>query len=158
VTPRRESRSEHSSSPGLPTATIRRPFHWGIVIIVAQDWIGDLPAVDPGIPVSANEGAVIILVRHAQDSDQFEGELMKFAEVEVTVRKLDQLPAADDSRREVFRGSITAPTGHITVGDADDWLVVPAHRGANTIAVSVDAQVSRDDLSPEAVQIDFLAG
>jgi hypothetical protein len=42
-----------------------------------------LPDVNPDRLVSANEHGIITLVRHAQDSDEYEGEFLKFAEAEV---------------------------------------------------------------------------
>ena len=140
------------------TTTVRRPFHWGIVIVAADDWAGDLPEVDPDSLVTASERTVIIGVRHAQDSDEFDGEVLKLAEAEVVVRKLGEAASSSESRREVFRTVITVPTGRLTVGDADEEVVVSAHPGANTVLVSVDAQVPRDDMSPDAVQVDLLPG
>ncbi|HKG57627.1 MAG TPA: hypothetical protein VKA85_10300, partial [Candidatus Limnocylindrales bacterium] len=108
--------------------------------------------------VSANENAVIILVRHAQDSDDYDGEVLKFAEAEVIVTLLDEPTPSSGSRREVFRGVINAPTGEFTVGDADTDTVVPAHAGLNSVLVFVDSQVPPDDLSPDEVWVDLLPG
>ena len=138
--------------------TVRRPFNWGIVIIAADDWAGDLPEVARDALVAANESAVIIGVRHAQDSGEFDGEFLKLAEAEVVVRRLDGSASSGESRRELFRTVITVPTGRVTVGDADEQVVVSAHRGANAVLVSVDAQVPIDDMSPDAVQVDLLPG
>jgi hypothetical protein len=138
--------------------TVRRPFNWGIVMIMGDDWLGELPEIRPDVPVSANERAIIVLVRHAQDSGEIEGDYVKLAETEVVVRRLDEPAAASDSRREVFRGEITTPTGRVSIGDADDWTTAPAHPGANLVVVSVDARLPLDDLSPDAVQVDLLPG
>ena len=82
---------------------------------------------------------------------------MKPAEAEVVVRLVDEV-AADESRREVFRGVISVPTGHLTFGDTDGEMSLPAHVGDNTVVVSVDVDVPIDDLSPDAVQVDLLPG
>jgi hypothetical protein len=115
-----------------------------------------LPDVNPDRLVSANEHGIITLVRHAQDSDEYEGEFLKFAEAEVVVTLLDEPTQSSGIRREVFRGVINAPTGHMTVGDADAETSVPAHRGPNIVVVSVYARDPMDDLSPEAVWVDLL--
>jgi hypothetical protein len=142
--------------------TIKRTFHWGIVVIVGDDWDGesDVPAFDPDRIVAANEFAVTIAVRHAQDTDAVEAgddgvEYVKFAEATVVARLLDS-PPTDEGRREVSSAVIAVPSGRLSIGDADGWTIVTAHRGDNRIMVSVDDDVPTDDLSPDLVYVDIL--
>ena len=140
----------------LLTMTIRRPFHWGIVVLIPE---GDaqVPDVDPDAMVSTNGQALVILVRHAQDVDSFDDDV-RWAEAEIVFRLLVEEPTSAVPRREVFRGVIDMPSGRLEVGDADGNVVVPAHPGANTVIVTVDPAHPADDLSPEQIQVDLLPG
>ncbi len=142
--------------------TIQRPFHWGIVVIVGDDWGGEseAPAFDPDRMVAVNDRAVTIAVRHAQDTDEVETgadgvEYVKFAEATVVARLLDLSPT-DEGRREVFSGVIAVPSGRLSIGDADEETIVTAHQGNNRVIVSVDDDVPEDDLSPDLVFVDLL--
>jgi hypothetical protein len=139
----------------LITTCIRRPFHWGIVVVADSESGGSIPDVDPETAVSSNEHGIVILMRHAQDIDSFEGEI-EWAEAEVLVRLLAQLETQSDGRREVFRGRLATPSGRISIGDADGDVVHPAHKGWNKVIVSVASDVSVTDLSPDAIRIDLV--
>ena len=141
---------------------IKRLFHWGIVIIVGDDWDGEseVPVFDPDRMVAANDFAVTIAVRHAQDTDEVETgddgvEYVKFAEASVVARLLDSSPT-DEGRREVFSGVIDVPSGRLSIGDADEETIVTAHQGTNRVIVSVDEEVPDDDLSPDVLYVDIL--
>jgi hypothetical protein len=110
--------------------------------------------------VAANDVAVTIAVRHAQDADEVETgddgvEYVKFAEATVVARLLDSSPT-DDGRRQVFSGVIKVPSGRLSVGDADEDTIVTAHQGDNRVIVSVDGEVPGDDLSPDLIYVDLL--
>jgi hypothetical protein len=142
--------------------TIQRPFHWGIVVVVGDDWGGEseVPAFDPDRIVAANDFAVTISVRHAQDTDEVETgddgvEYVKLAEATVVARLLDASPTGE-GRREVFSGVIAVPSGRLSIGDADEETIVTAHQGDNRVRVSVDDEVPADDLSPDLVYVDLL--
>lgn len=140
----------------VSTTTIRRPFHWGIVIVADADSRESLPDVNPQQPVTGNDVGVIALVRHAQDVESFEGDY-DFAEAEVTVRLLSAADKTDMcSRREIYRGRLVAAKGRLSVGDADEDVVISAHQGPNDVVVTVDGNVSEGDLSPEAIRVDLL--
>jgi hypothetical protein len=141
----------------LATANIRRPFHWGIVVVSDVESGGLIPDVDPERAVSANENGIVALIRHAQDIDSFEGEF-DWAEAEVLVRLLTEAEPPSPDRREVFRGRLKTPTGRISVGDADGEVVHPAHHGWNEVVVTVASDVNATDLSPDAIRIDLLPG
>jgi hypothetical protein len=141
---------------------IKRPFHWGIVIIVGDDWNGEskVPEFDPDRIVAANDFAVTIAVRHAQDTDEVEMgddgvEYVKLAEATVVARLLDST-SSDEGRREVFSGVIAVPSGRLSIGDADAETIVAADHGDNRVIVSVDDEVPSDDLSPDLVYVDLL--
>jgi hypothetical protein len=137
----------------LLTATIRRPFHWGIVVI-APDGNAQIPEVASDTLVSSNGQGLVILVRHAQDVESFDGDF-DWAEAEITVRLLVE-PQAATPDREVFRGVINVPDGRLAVGDADGDVIVPAHHGANLVVVTIEP--SQPALSPDVVQVDLLPG
>ena len=141
----------------LSSAVIRRPFHWGIVIVSAPEEGGAIPDVQPDRAVTGDEHGLIALVRHAQDVESFAEEL-DWAEAEVLVRLL--LGAAPESadRREVYRGRLHTPSGRVTVGDADSEVTHPAHDGWTNVVVTVDADVPGDDLSPDAIRVDLSPG
>ena len=71
----------------LATTCIRRPFHWGIVIVSDPDSGGLIPDANPKRIVSSNEHGIVVAIRYAQDIDSFEGEL-DWAEGSVQVRLL----------------------------------------------------------------------
>jgi hypothetical protein len=137
----------------LSPTTVRRPFHWGLVVLVGDDWTGDYPEVVPDLPVTASERVLLIPVRHAQDTDEFDGEYLRFAQAEVVVRRWDQAPTSMSPLHEVYRGQLQLPAGSVTVGDADESVVVPVTAGANTVTVSFD-RPSQDN-SPERVWVDL---
>ncbi len=141
----------------LLTTTIRRPFHWGIVVVAVEPPTGDIPAVVGDTLVVANAHSLIILVRHAQDIESLDGEY-DFAEAEVTVRQMVGPMSSPASGRVVYEGVLDVPSGRLSVGDADDWVILPAHHGANTAVVSVEAGVPADELSPDAVHVDLWPG
>lgn len=138
----------------LSSATIRRPFHWGIVIVTSPEDGGEIPEVLPDRPVTGDEHGLIALVRHAQDVESFAGDI-EWAEAEVVVRLLSEEPPDSSDRREVYRGTVRTPSGRITVGDADSEVVHPAHHGWTTVTVTVDRHLPEDDLSPDAVRVDL---
>jgi hypothetical protein len=153
--------SETDLEPNRVT-TVKRPFHWGIVIIVGDDWGGEseVPTFDPDRMVAANDFAVTIAVRHAQDTDEVEMgddgvEYVKLAEATVVARLLDST-SSDEGRREVFSGVIAVPSGRLSIGDADEETIVTAHQGDNRVIISVDHEVPPDDLSPDLVYVDLL--
>ena len=144
VTVTREFLARGSILAMLPliTTCIRRPFHWGIVVVADSESGGLIPDVDPETAVSSNEHGIVILIRHAQDIESFEGEF-EWAEAEVLVRLLAQQEAHSDGRREVFRGRLATPSGRISIGD----VVHPAHKGWNKVIVSVASDVSHGPIA-----------
>lgn len=139
----------------LATTCIRRPFHWGIVIIADAESGSQIPDVDPEKVVSSNEHGIVARIRHAQDIDSFEGEF-DWAEAQVLVRLLTQAEPPPTDRREVFRGTLMIASGRISVGDADGEVVHPAHEGRNELIVTVASEVAVSDLSPEELRIDLI--
>lgn len=145
-----------SAMQPLATASIRRPFHWGIVVVSDVESGGLIPDVDPERPVSANENGIIALIRHAQDVDSLDE--FDWAEVEVLLRFLTEAEPAAPDRRELYRGRLKTPTARISVGDADGEVVHPAHQGWTEVVVTVASDVNATDLSPDAIRIDLLPG
>jgi hypothetical protein len=138
----------------LVSTVIRRPFHWGIVIVADEESGGQIPDVDPANLVSSNEHGIVATIRHAQDVDSFAGEF-DWAEAQVVVRLLPHEERPATTRREVFRGAILVPSGRISIGDADSDVIHPAHRGWNQLVVTVGADVEVTELSPDEVRIDL---
>lgn len=139
----------------LATTCIRRPFHWGIVVIADAQSGSQIPDVDPEKAVSSNEHGIVALIRHAQDVDSFEGEF-DWAEAQVLIRLLTQPEPHSTDRREVFRGRLMIASGRISVGDADGEVVHPAHKGWNELIVTVPSDGPVIDLSPEDLRIDLI--
>jgi hypothetical protein len=153
--------SDSDAKPNRLT-TIKRPFHWGIVVLFGDDWRGEpeVPAFEPDRMVAANDFVLTVRVRHAQDTDETETgddgiEYVKFAEVTVVARLLDS-PPTNDGRREVFSAVIAVPSGRLSIGDADEETIVSAHQGANRVTISVAGDVPADDQSPDLVYVDLL--
>ena len=138
------------------TTTIRRAFHWGLVVVMGRDWAGPMPELDPDVPVTASDGVLLIPVRHAQDADEAHGEDEPdwFARAEIVVRRWATLPAEPGSVDAVFRGTIDVPNGDLTVGDADEWVTVPVGSGRSAVVVSFDAGAT-SEAGPDRVWIDL---
>jgi hypothetical protein len=139
----------------LASAAIRRPFHWGVVILTDADSEALTPDVVPGSLISSNEHGIVALVRHAQDIDSSE-DTADWAETEIVVRLLSAAEAPSVDRREVFRGGLHLPSGRLSIGDADSDVIHPAHRGWNELVITVAADLSPTDLSPDQLRIDLL--
>lgn len=139
----------------LVSTTIRRPFHWGIVVLADADSGGRIPDVNPEESVTGNEHGVVALIRHAQDIDSFDGDF-DWAEAQVLVRLLPEEEALAAGRRVIFRGRVLASSGRISVGDADGEIIHPAHHGWNEVVVTVAADLPVTDLSPDELRVDLL--
>jgi len=139
----------------LATTCIRRPFHWGIVVITDVEPDHQIPDVEPGKIVSWNEHGIVALIRHAQDIDSFEDEF-DWAEAQVVVRLLAEAEAPSPDRREVFRGRLITPRGRISIGDADGDVIHPAHEGWNELVVTVASDIADSDLPPDELRIDLI--
>ncbi|MFE6967657.1 hypothetical protein ACFVAJ_21465 [Agromyces sp. NPDC057679] len=133
--------------------TVKRPWHWGIVIVSDPDLGGQIPEVDPESRVSANESGLIVLVRHAQDVEDFNGDL-EWAEAEVTVIHRSEAPPTLDGRTQVFEGRLETPSGRLQIGDADDEVVMNGLTTASFVRVG---SPSHDMDSPSRVWIDVWA-
>jgi hypothetical protein len=136
----------------IETTTITRAWHWGIAIVSDADSGGLIPDVDPEAAVSANAHGLVILVRHAQDIESFEGDFV-FAEASLTVRLLHEPAPIDHTRRIIFDGRLQTPSGSLLIGDADGDARVSAHEKTTALVVSVPM----DDVpgSPSSVQLDL---
>jgi hypothetical protein len=139
----------------LTSVTVRRAFGWGIVVLADADPAhGEVPDVETDKPVSATENGVVVLVRHAQDSDEYgDDDLLVLAQAEVTVRLLAE-PEPDVPERDVLHtGLLRVPSRRLSVGDADDEVVMGVHH-ANLVTVSVVAGTDIDD-GADAVRVDL---
>jgi hypothetical protein len=123
-------------------------------VLVGDDWTGEYPEVDPDTPVTASDRVLLVPVIHAQDSDEFEGEYLKFAQAEVVVRRWEGTPPSLSPLQEVYRGYIELPAGTLTIGDADEWVTVAVSAGVSEVWVSYDEGASRDG-SPARIWVDL---
>lgn len=104
--------------------------------------------------MSATETGMVVLVRHATDTDEYDDDgMLILAQAEVTIRLLAEAPPDDPTRAVLYTGVLRSPSRRLSVGDADDEIVVPAHH-ANLVTVSVDADAAIDD-GADAVRVDL---
>jgi hypothetical protein len=96
----------------------------------------------------------VIGVRHAQDNVPNFEPGFDWAEAAVTIRCLVEPPEEDSSRRVTYRGVLSTPGGTISIGDADDQVLIPAHPIATEVIVSVLAGVADD--CPDKVRLDLV--
>lgn len=134
----------------LHSAIVTRPWHWGIAIVSDASLGGEIPEVDPARGVTGNHNGLIILVRHAQDIPSFDGEF-DWAEATVTVTLWEDDPASPE-RPVIYDDSLDTPSGRLSIGDADDDLVVAAHHGRTRVVVSV---TDPSDKAPDSVWVDL---
>lgn len=139
----------------LMSVTVRRAFGWGIVVLVDDDpEHGEVPDVDPEQPVSATETGMVVLVRHATDTDEYDDDDMLVpAQAEVTIRLLAESQPDDPTRAVLYSGVLRVLSRRLSVGDANDEIVVPAHH-SNLVTVSVEAGAVIDD-GADAVRVDL---
>jgi hypothetical protein len=112
----------------------RRPFWWGLVLLMDRD-ASDVPGITDEV-VSQSAHGLAVKVLHAQDVDlsEFESdEVIPPAEIEVEVLVSDR-PASD----VLFSGVIEVPSGVLTLGDAEheDALEIGPGRWAVQVGCS----------------------
>jgi hypothetical protein len=115
---------------------------------------GAILDLEPGCPVTANGDGLVTMVRHAQDNVSDFEPGFDWAEAAVTVRCLVEPPEDDPSREVIYRGVLSTPCGAVSIGDADDQVVIPAHPIETKIVVSVLAGPT--DNSPDEVWLDLV--
>lgn len=135
----------------LHTARVTRPWHWGIAIVSDVSLGGEIPEVDPALGVTGDRNGVIILVRHAQDVPSFEGEF-DWAQATLTVTVWEEDDAELPERPVIYDGSLCTPTSRLSIGDADDDVIVTAHHDLTRVIVSV---TDPTDKAPDSVWIDL---
>jgi hypothetical protein len=134
----------------LSTLTVRRPWHWGIVVLSDPTLGGEIPDVDPGARVSAHGNGIVVLVRHAQDIPSFDGDF-DWAEATATVRHWSEEPTAELGRTALFQGALATPSGRLWLGDADNGVVISGLTETSVLRVSSPS----DELdSPDQIWID----
>lgn len=135
----------------LHTARVTRPWHWGIAIVSDASLGGEIPEVDPARGVTGNRSGVIVLVRHAQDIPSFEGEF-DWAEATLTVTLWEEDDAGPAERAVIYDDSLRTPSGRLSIGDADDDVIVTTHHELTRVIVSV---ADPADKAPDSVWIDL---
>jgi hypothetical protein len=132
----------------LYEVTLIRPWHWGIAVVSAMG--AELPRLLSGALVTASPDALVIKVRHAQDTDAdvFEGDLA-WATASVRVRSLTRFESEEPALHE---GTLRLPGGRLTIGDADSEVTVSGLDETNRVRVSV---VAEDGVSATEVVIDM---
>lgn len=136
----------------LATVSVTRPWHWGIVILSDPSLGGEIPSVDPGRSVAANENGLVVLVRHAQDQVASFDDDFNWAEATVTVRHLAHEPPQCEGRMSVFEGAIDLPTGRLWIGDADGDVQMSGPTGPSVVRVLFPVD---DRESPDQVWVDI---
>lgn len=121
-----------------PDVSVRvtRPWHWGIVIVGDPSPDAPLPAYDECRLVSADDAALTIAVRHAQDAEDID-EAFAEAQVEVRAYSAPARPEAEPGHRTVFEGALRLARGRLSVGDADGSVVIDVATGTHAVVVSV---------------------
>ncbi|HEY3562411.1 MAG TPA: hypothetical protein VGL05_33325 [Kribbella sp.] len=94
---------------------VRRPFWWGLVLLMDRD-TPDVPSLTDSVISQSAEG-LAVQVLHAQDvelSGAEAGDVIPPAQVQIEVRIGEPPPA-----EVLFSGAIDVPSGILTVGDAE---------------------------------------
>lgn len=94
--------------------TITRPWYWGAAIFSAPT--ADSPQPIPNELVTADSGALVIQVTHAQDVNDAQVERGELATATVQVRYLPGFDAPADPPD--FEGQLLLPDELLTIGDA----------------------------------------
>lgn len=129
--------------------SIRRPWQWGIAVITGPGQVEDFPEIEPDRPVCSTSGALVMMVRHAQDVEDIDSGLAE-ATVSIALHQNEVGPEAGN--HAVGGGILSTPEGTLSVGDANMEVVVPAHKGMTQYLVSI---TDPGDLSPEHVRVDL---
>ncbi|WP_155848568.1 hypothetical protein [Arthrobacter sp. 35W] len=140
------------------TTSLARPWNWGIVVVTDNSATGELPDIEPGRVVSANETGLVILIRHAQDIDDDlnddsddDGD-PDLAEGSVSAAFHHGPVDVHPERQLVYEGTLLTPSGTIHIGDAELSVAVPAGASETRVLVSVSAA---DDSSPDQIWLDL---
>ena len=117
----------------IGSVTVKRPWQWGIAVL--SDWQrgGDIHDVNPRAPASANAFGLVILVRHAQDTENLDD---GYAEASVTLAQWVDGTMAERPGTVLFDGVIETPTGRMLIGDAEFEADVPCPRPSTQIRVT----------------------
>jgi len=105
-----------------------RPFHWGVMFLFddSAEWPFDaVPSVSE--PVIIQPAGVVIAVRHGADVAELDEE----GPVQVTV----EVKFGSPSEPTGFQGSVTVPSGVVTIGDAERWDDVVVEPGMYAVRV-----------------------
>ncbi|MFJ5956310.1 hypothetical protein ACIQC5_10160 [Paenarthrobacter sp. NPDC092416] len=129
--------------------SIRRPWHRGIAVVTGPGQTEDFPEIEPDRPFCSTSGALVIMVRHAQDIDDID---LGFAEVTVSIALHQNEVVPEAGYHAVGGGVLSTPEGTLSVGDADMEVVVPAQKGITQFRVSV---ADPAESSPEHVRVDL---
>lgn len=116
---------------GVDDWQVKRPFWWGLVLLVDRD-ASEVPSLANSV-ISASPSGLAVKVLHAQDVDLsgFEDdELVPPTQVQVLVR-VGERPQAD----ALFSGEIDVPSGVLTVGDAEQQDALEIGRGRWAVQV-----------------------
>ena len=119
----------------LIEVTVRRPWHWSVVVL--GDPRAEVPTPLRGQAIAVGDGVIAIGVRHAQDVDteQLEGD-WSWATAAIHLRSLVE---AEPVQRHVLCDVVFAtPQETVAVGDADGMVVLPAPGLRTRFVVSTD--------------------
>lgn len=134
----------------LSELTLPRPWGWGIAIL--SDPSADLPDVNPELPVTVGTGAIIVLVRHAQDTDATTPD--GYSEWAFATLHVRILAEAEPTTRVVLSDAvIDAPNRRVSIGDAEGEVVLSGHGVRTRLIVSV---VEEDVAGADEVWIDVI--
>lgn len=110
-------------------------------IAIVADPKGEVPEIQPEQAVTIGESGLVILVRHAQDTEAevFEGD-WEWATATTHVKTLAEAESA--SRPVLCDVVLNTPTCRLGIGDADGEVILPCPGTGRTRLV-----VSADDVS-----------
>jgi hypothetical protein len=134
----------------LQEVTISRPWHWGIAVLV--DKRGDVPDVDPNALVSIGPSGAVILVRHAQDSNETFDDEIVWATAALHIRHLVEVEKPVRAVAADF--VMNTPSFDLSVGDADGDVLIAGLNATTRVVVTV---ADLGDHSPDDVWIDLVS-
>jgi hypothetical protein len=139
-----------SASDEEPVLEVERPFEWGIVVLCDEQSTDVLPALERGDAFTASKAGLVIVVRHAQDSDVDLATVGRSDPISPFMVSIRCWVNTEPPPEATIHAVLDVPSGRVVIGDAEGWDAIdltPGRWAVRAATTPVDY--------PEAVKVWF---